>query len=77
MKQVARKIVQVVRERVYDRKEAAVQTSWTNVDASRPFVTVKDLDDKRKLELRIKNYEKTTQERLIFVDDLEMRLKKT
>lgn len=56
MKAVAKEIIEYVREKVYDKKHAQVQTTWTNIDPSRPYMTVKELDERRKMEVKIKNY---------------------
>jgi hypothetical protein len=44
---------------VYDKKHAQVQTMLTTIDTSRPYMTTKELDERRKMELKIKNFEKT------------------
>ena len=38
-------------------------------------MTVKELDERRKMEVKIKNYEKTTKERQVYVEGLEKKLK--
>lgn len=35
----------------------------TMIDNSRPYMTTKELDEKRKMELKIKNFEKTFNEK--------------
>lgn len=59
MKRVAGEIVEYVRERVYDQKHTQTQTMLSMIDNDRPFITTKELDEKRKMELKIKNFEKS------------------
>lgn len=59
MKEVAGEIVEYVRERVYDKKHTQTQTMLSMIDNDRPFITTKELDEKRKMELKIKNFEKS------------------
>lgn len=49
MKQVARKLVNYVRDKVYDRTEVMVQTDLTQGDGSRGMMTTKELDEKRRM----------------------------
>jgi hypothetical protein len=56
MKNVAQLIIEFIRERVYDKKHVQTQTTFTNVDFTKPFTTIKELDEKRKMEVKLKNY---------------------
>lgn len=47
----------------------------TMIDNSRPYITTKELDEKRKMELKIKNFEKTFKEKQAHIEFIEKKLK--
>lgn len=58
MKLIAKKLVNYVRDKVYDRTQVMVQTDLTQGDGSKGMMTTKELDEKRRVEVKMRAYER-------------------
>jgi hypothetical protein len=67
--------VDYVREKVYDKKNAQTQTVLDMIDNSMPYITKRGLDEKLKMEYKIKNIERTLKEKSAHVEQVEKKLK--